>query len=218
MVAALIKGLFLGILLAISVGPIIFAIIKQSINYGHKAGYVFVAGVSLSDITLLVICNFFTSFFEAVIKHQEIIAIAGSVFLISAGIYTLFFKKSEIVTDSVIPEQAFRKRDWVGAFFSGYFMNMLNPSVFIFWFAWSAAILADAASYSNPLQYRMIVFGTCLVFVLLTDLLKVALAGKLRPKLTPKNLHLINILSGIILVGFGVALIWGILQFGHQLK
>ena len=59
---------------------------------------------------------------------------------------------------------------------------------------------------------------TCLVFVLLTDLLKVALAGKLRPKLTPKNLHFINILSGIILVGFGVALIWGILQFGHQLK
>ena len=97
MVAALIKGLFLGILLAISVGPVIFAIIKQSINYGHKAGYVFVAGVSLSDITLLVVCNFFTSFFQAVIKHQEILAIAGSVFLISAGIYTLFFKKSELV-------------------------------------------------------------------------------------------------------------------------
>ena len=218
MVAALIKGLFLGILLAISVGPVIFAIIKQSINYGHKAGYVFVAGVSMSDITLLVVCNFFTSFFQAVIKHQEVIAIAGSVFLINAGIYTLFFKKAALETESVIQIQVFRKRDWAGAFFAGYFMNMLNPSVFIFWFAWSAAILADAASYSNPLEYRMIVFGTCLVFVLLTDLLKVALAGKLRPKLTPKNLHFINILSGIILVGFGIALIWGILKFGHPLK
>ncbi len=218
MVAALIKGLFLGILLAISVGPVIFAIIKQSINYGHKAGYVFVAGVSLSDITLLVVCNFFTSFFQAVIKHQEIIALAGSVFLISAGIYTLFFKKSAIETETLVQEQAFRNRDWAGAFFSGYFMNMLNPSVFIFWFAWSAAIQADAASYINPLQYRMIVFGTCLVFVLLTDLLKVTLAGKLRPKLTAKNLSFINKLSGVILIGFGVALIWGILQFGHKLK
>ena len=217
MVAALIKGFFLGILLAISVGPVIFAIIKQSINYGRKAGYVFVAGVSLSDITLLVVCNFFTSFFQAVIKHQEMIALAGSVFLISAGIYTLFFKKSVLDTE-MIQAQEFRKRDWVGAFFSGYFMNMLNPSVFIFWFAWSAAIQADAASYSNPLEYRIIVFGTCLVFVLLTDLLKVALAGKLRPKLTPKNLHFINILSGIILVGFGLALFWGILKFGHTLK
>ena len=64
----------------------------------------------------------------------------------------------------------------------------------------------------------MIVFGTCLVFVLLTDLLKVTLAGKLRPKLTTKNLSFINKLSGVILIGFGVALIWGILQFGQQLK
>jgi len=218
MAAAFIKGLFLGILLAISVGPVIFAIIKQSINYGHKAGYVFVAGVSLSDVTLLVVCNFFTSFFQVVIKHQEIIALAGSVFLISAGIYTLFFKKSAIETETLVQEQAFSSRDWAGAFFSGYFMNMLNPSVFIFWFAWSAAIQADAASYINPLQYRMIVFGTCLVFVLLTDLLKVTLAGKLRPKLTTKNLSFINKLSGVILIGFGVALIWGILQFGQQLK
>ncbi|MCX6336608.1 MAG: LysE family transporter [Bacteroidetes bacterium] len=164
------------------------------------------------------VCNFFTSFFQAVIKHQEIIALAGSVFLISAGIYTLFFKKSAIETETLVQKQAFRNRDWAGAFFSGYFMNMLNPSVFIFWFAWSAAIQADAASYINPLQYRMIVFGTCLVFVLLTDLLKVTLAGKLRPKLTAKNLSFINKLSGVILIGFGVALIWGILQFGHQLK
>ncbi len=63
MVAALLKGLALGFLLAISVGPIIFTIIKQSINYGHKAGYLFVAGVSASDITMVVICNFFTTLF-----------------------------------------------------------------------------------------------------------------------------------------------------------
>ena len=92
MVAALIKGLALGILLAISVGPVIFAIIKQSINHGHKAGYVFVAGVSTSDITLLLICNFFTSLFDTALKHQTFIAVAGSLFLIGVGIYTLFFK------------------------------------------------------------------------------------------------------------------------------
>jgi threonine/homoserine/homoserine lactone efflux protein len=38
MIAAIIKGLGLGVLLAISVGPVIFAILKQSINNGHKAG------------------------------------------------------------------------------------------------------------------------------------------------------------------------------------
>ncbi|MGR9921928.1 LysE family transporter, partial [Escherichia coli] len=57
MYPALIKGIALGLLLSISVGPVIFAIIKQSINNGHKAGYVFVAGVSASDITLVLVCN-----------------------------------------------------------------------------------------------------------------------------------------------------------------
>jgi threonine/homoserine/homoserine lactone efflux protein len=218
MVAALFKGLALGFLLAISVGPVIFAILKQSISHGHKAGYVFVAGVSSSDITLLLICNFFTSLFQTALKHQTLIAVTGSLFLIGVGIYTFFFKKVVVDEDNNLKEKIFRKRDWVAIFLSGYFMNMLNPGVFIFWFAWSAAILADSVSHPDPFQYRAIVFGTCLVFVLATDLLKVSLAGKLRPKLTVKNLHFINRLSGLILIGFGIALCWGILSFGGKLK
>lgn len=218
MVAALIKGLALGILLAISVGPVIFAILKQSIHNGHKAGYVFVAGVSSSDITLLLICNFFTSLFQTALKHQTLIAVSGSLFLIGVGIYTFFFKKVIVDEDNNLKAKVFRKRDWAAIFLSGYFMNILNPGVFIFWFAWSAAILADSVTYANPLEFRMIVFGTCLVFVLLTDLLKVALAGRLRPKLTVKNLHFINQLSGVILIGFGIALCWGVLSFGAKLK
>ena len=218
MVAALFKGLALGFLLAISVGPVIFAIIKQSINHGHKAGYVFVAGVSSSDITLLLICNFFTSLFQTALKHQTLIAVTGSLFLIGVGIYTFFFKKVVVDEENNLKEKVFRKRDWVAIFLSGYFMNMLNPGVFIFWFAWSAAILADSVTHTDPFQYRAVVFGTCLIFVLTTDLLKVSLAGKLRPKLTVKNLHFINRLSGLILIGFGIALCWGILSFGDKLK
>ena len=218
MVAALFKGLALGFLLAISVGPVIFAIIKQSINHGHKAGYVFVAGVSSSDITLLLICNFFTSLFHTALKHQTLIAVTGSLFLIGVGIYTFFFKKVVVDEENNLKEKVFRKRDWVAIFLSGYFMNMINPGVFIFWFAWSAAILADSVTHADPFQYRAVVFGTCLIFVLATDLLKVSLAGKLRPKLTVKNLHFINRLSGLILIGFGIALCWGILSFGDKLK
>ena len=218
MIAAILKGLVLGILLAISVGPVIFAILKQSINHGHKAGYVFVAGVSSSDITLLLVCNFFTSLFQTALKHQTIIAVSGSAFLIVVGIYTLFFKKVIVDEENNLKVKIFRKRDWVTTFLSGFFMNLLNPGVFIFWFAWSAAILADSVTYSNPFQYRMIVFGTCLIFVLSTDLLKVALAGNLRSKLTVKNLHFINRLSGLILIGFGIALCWGVLSFGDKIK
>ena len=218
MLAPIIKGLVLGLILSISVGPVIFAIIKQSVNNGHKAGYIFVAGVSASDITLVLVCNFFTTLFATALSHSTAIAVTGSIFLIAVGIYTLFFKK--VVTDegNNLVLKKFRKRDLAGIFLAGYFMNILNPGVFLFWFAWTAAIIGDAATTPNPAQYKFIVFVTCLLFVLLSDIAKVALAGKLRSKLTPKNLHTINIISGIILIGFGIVLCWGVLNFGDAIK
>jgi len=216
MVAPFLKGILLGLILSISVGPVIFAIIKQSINNGHKAGYLFVAGVSASDISLVLICNFFTSLFNTAISHKTSIAIAGSIFLIAVGIYTLFFKKVHTDEENNIADKKFRKRDYAAIFLSGYFMNTLNPGVFLFWFAWTAAILADSQTAEYPNEYRLIVFGTCLVFVLVSDILKVVLAGKLRSRLTARNLHYINKLSGLILIGFGIALCWGAVSLLKQ--
>ena len=45
MTDALLKGTTLGLLLAISVGPIVFMVIKQSMVNGHKGGFAFIAGI-----------------------------------------------------------------------------------------------------------------------------------------------------------------------------
>jgi len=83
MIAPLIKGLLLGLILSISVGPIIFAIIKHSINSGRRAGLSFVAGVSTSDISLVLFCNFFTGLFATALEHKNEIALAGRLFFIA---------------------------------------------------------------------------------------------------------------------------------------
>ena len=212
MIEAILKGLGLGFLLSISVGPVIFSIIKQSLNNGHKAGYAFVAGVSASDITLVLISNLFTQIFTALLDNKNTIAICGSIFLIAVGIYNVFFKKQVIKDEESPIEKRFRKRDMVASFFTGYLMNTLNPGAFLFWFVWAATIVADAKHVANPLQYRVVVFGTCLLFVLSTDIIKVIMAGKLRSRLTPNIMHRINQLSGVILICFGAALIYGIMR------
>ena len=213
MLAPIFKGLLLGLILSISLGPVIFAILKQSITNGRKAGYLFVAGVSTSDIGLLLIANIFTSIFLLVLDHKAFIAMAGAGFLLLLGLYTLFFKKIKIEYDEKGEEKVFRKRDYLGIYISGFLMNTLNPSVFIFWFAWTAAIGASAAETNNPVQYKFLVFATCLVFLLLSDLIKVALASRLRPSLTEKNLIWINRISAIIILVFSAALFWGALKY-----
>lgn len=213
MLAPILKGLLLGLILSISLGPVIFAILKQSITNGRRAGYIFVAGVSTSDITLLLIANIFTSFFLLVLDHKALIAMMGSGFLLILGLYALLFKKIKMDSDEMSEAKIFRKRDYIGIYISGFLMNTLNPSVFIFWFAWTAAIGTSALETSNPVQYKMLVFGTCLLFLLLSDLLKVALASKLRPSLNEKNLIWINRISAIIILIFSAALFIGSLKY-----
>ena len=65
---------------------------------------------------------------------------------------------------------------------------------------------------------RIIAFITCLVFVLATDILKVMMAQKIRKKLTPHNIQLLSRLNGLILLGFGIVLLWGLIYFGDKIN
>src|SRR5437870_4298359 len=127
MIAALAKGFALGLLLSISVGPVIFSVIKQSLNNGHKGGFAFIAGVSASDITFVLVCNLFTAIFESALTHEVIIGTAGSIFLIILGIYNIFFRKVAVTDEGTTEIKSMRKRELLGIFLSGYFMNLLNP-------------------------------------------------------------------------------------------
>ncbi len=210
MIAALLKGIALGFMLSITVGPVIFSIIKQSVNNGYKGGFAFVAGVSASDIALVLISQIFTELFSDLIEFKTQIGIGGSTLLIILGVYVFFFKKVKVNAEGAHIIKM-RKRDMLKIFLSGFFMNILNPGVIAFWL-----VIATSALEFNT-QYRIVMFTTCLIFVLIADGAKVLLAGKLRSKLTPHNIHIINKVSGVVLVGFGIALIIGTLFYGEKL-
>jgi len=202
MTEAILKGLALGFALALSVGPIIFTIIKQSLNSGHKGGFSFVAGVWVSDIVLVVLSNTLTVFVSALSAHSKVIAFAGSSFLVGMGVYFIFFKKVALTGVSDGNEVRFRKRDMAKAFASGFIINTLNPGVILFWLG-NATLLAA----NHSLQERIVIFSVCLLINMAADVGKVMMAGKLRSKLTLRTLIVINKISGSILIGFGIVLI-----------
>lgn len=209
--SAIIKGLAIGLMLGISVGPVIFAIIKQSISNGHKGGVAFIVGVSASDTLLVILCNFFTQIFNATGVLERVIGYGGSFFLIALGFYNFFLKKSITKDESEEIQKKLSHRDVVSIFFSGFLMNTLNPAVILFWIATSASIMVSAKNYfPYEIQYRVIVFLTCLIFTFGLDISKVFLAGKIRNRLTPHNIHIVNRISGVIFIIFGLGLLYGI--------
>ncbi|MFM2362357.1 MAG: hypothetical protein RLZZ316_1259 [Bacteroidota bacterium] len=213
MTEALLKGLTIGFILALSVGPVIFTIIKQSINNGYRGGFSFVIGVWLSDIFLVILSNFFSEWVATILQYKRTIGYIGSIFLIAMGIFFVFFKKVIVTEDNILPELKFRKRDITKIALSGFLINTLNPSVFIFWL-----LYATTTAAKHNLKERILIFSVCLLVNMLADVLKVLMAGKLRQRLTVKNITIINKLSGSILLGFGIALLYGALFLANKVN
>ncbi|MEY3060057.1 MAG: hypothetical protein RL000_1409 [Bacteroidota bacterium] len=210
MLESVIKGFGLGMILAISVGPVIFTILKQSLNNGQKGGFSFVAGVWFSDILLVFISNMFSTLVVSALEFKSTIAYIGAAFVISLGIYYLFFKKVYFGEDKNVMIVQFGKKAFTKAFMSGFLINTLNPSVMLFWL-----INATAFAASNTITERIVIFSVCLGVNILADILKVVLAAKVRHSLTPHNINIINKISGTILIGFGLAIIYGIKFLNH---
>jgi len=208
---AIIKGVGLGLILALSVGPVIFTILKQSINNGHRGGFSFVTGVWISDIVLVLVSNFFTQLVKELLEFKSMIGYIGSSFLIGMGIYYIFFKKVSLNAAETKIIQKFSKSDFTRIALSGFFINTLNPSVILFWL-----INATAFAATNTLFERVVIFSVCLVFNIIADVLKVMMAGKIRESLTPRHILLINKISGSILVIFGLVLIYGAVYLGDK--
>ncbi|HAO46816.1 MAG TPA: LysE family transporter [Ferruginibacter sp.] len=214
MVDVILKGLAIGLLLIFSVGPVIFTTIKQSINHGRRGGFSFIAGVWLSDIIWVVLSNGFSEAIKVLLDFKIPIGIAGCFFLIGMGIYFAFLKKieprrlqepTEIAGDEITPTGK-KKTNYFAIFSSGFIINTLNPAVISFWVLMAASL---ASVYS--LHDRIIIFSTCLAITILADVGKVMGAGYIGKKLSDRVILLINRISGILYLVFGLVILAGII-------
>jgi threonine/homoserine/homoserine lactone efflux protein len=186
------------------VGPVIFTIIKLRINYGLASAFYFIAGVWLSDAFWVVTANAFSGLFESLITYKKPIGITGGAFLISLGLYYLLFKKyhsQEELDKGVKIGNATHAK----LFITGFLINTLNPGVIALWFA------ATTKSLSNTYDERIVIFSICLLLNMSADFLKINLAGRLRKKLTDRNIRIINKISGLMFIIFGAVLIAGVI-------
>jgi threonine/homoserine/homoserine lactone efflux protein len=203
MTEAIVAGLLLGLALVFSVGPVIFTIIKLSINYGRLSAFYFIAGVWLSDLIWVVLANYFGSLLQNLTLYKLQIGTAGGLFLIGLGVYYLFFKKFPTRAeqgDGIKIEKAAH----IPLLITGFLLNTLNPGVIALWLA------AATKALDSTLQEKITTFAICIGMNVGADVLKINLANVVSKKLNDKSIVIINKISGAMFLAFGVALIFGV--------
>ena len=200
------QAIVIVLLLTFSFGPAFFALINTGIKFGYRTGSFLALGVVMSDFFLCLLVCFLVHFGMANLLHSEkaqtFFAIIGGIILIVFGAF--FFKKQPVKTDEIIDIENQLPSPKL-MFLKGFFLNLFNPTVWLLW-------LANVTAISKTLEYSMLkmimFFSIVLGAVLLVELFKVKLAGKIKNYLTDKIMTIVNYITGSALIIFGLILIY----------
>ncbi len=208
MLESIISGIGLGIVLSFLTGPVFFALIKISIEKGFYAGMSLSAGVLVSDILFVALTIYGSSFIALESTYRLQIGIAGSIILLSIGVYYLF-KKTQINYKSTTS-----KRHNTGFFLKGFFMCIFNPAVLFYWVTVSSSVISVAGKF-NPREIIPF-FASILITQFSVDAVKAYYANKLRYRIKEKTMCRLNQIAGILIIIFAFRMIYN-LVVGHSL-
>lgn len=192
------------LLLTFSFGPAFFALINTGIAHGYKTGSLLAVGVVASDFLLCLLMIFLIHFGASNFIHDEksqrFMGILAGIVLIVFG--AIHFREPIPKKDSVIEITTPSAKAMI---IKGFLLNCLNPAVWLLW-------LGNVTAVSKTLRYSVfnmiLYFSITLGLVLLVELGKVSVSGKLKQVLTPKTMYVVNVITGGLLVIFGLVLIY----------
>lgn len=201
----ILTGIPLGIFLSFLVGPVFFVLLETSAVKGFRAAMVFDLGVVLADVLFISVAYFSSYRLIQTIKNDPAIFIFGGIMMLTYGIISFIKLKKVSKKVDEVPVDELIKKNYLGLFFKGFFLNFINVGVLLFWFM----ILITIGPKLELETSRMITFfSTVLLTYLVVDIGKVLLAKQLRSKMTPVNILKIKKLISIVLVIFGLTLMF----------
>lgn len=196
----LIEGMILGLTLAIMLGPALFTLIQTSIHRGLYRASVLAIGIFLSDLTLVWLCFVGATQILGNSRNGIVFGITGGIILMIFGVVT-YLRKSHIAENVIEPIKKPGPATYV---FKGFFLNIANPFVWLFWM--SVMVTVSARYGAGAFDTKLFFIGT-LSTIFFSDMLKVFVAHQLKRYLKPKFLIALNHAVGILLVVFGIFLV-----------
>ncbi|WP_298515171.1 LysE family transporter [uncultured Kordia sp.] len=202
---AVLYGLFLSF---VAIGPIFFLLLEISITKGFRSALAFDLGAIFADIIFIVFAYYSTSGLIEKIKDDPNLIIFGGLILCAYGVISYIktaksFRK--IIREHYnVDTNTNTKKNFIGLFIKGFFLNFINFGVLAGWIV----AIATASKLTGDTKFGLFIFiSTILVTLLVMDILKIMLAKKLKNKMTPRFIFKAKKWVSIIIIVFGVVMI-----------
>lgn len=193
-----------GIILAFTIGPVFFVLLETSATKGFRSALIFDLGVILADMVFILLAFYSTNKLVDKLKDDPNFVIFGGVLLVTYG--TISFVKTSKSFRSIVREYhkvELEKNAFGKLFIKGFLLNFINIGVLIGWLGF-IVVGSTITESSNGVE---IFIATMLTVYFLTDLVKIAVAKRLRNKLTPKLIFKTKKIVALAILGFGVLLL-----------
>jgi threonine/homoserine/homoserine lactone efflux protein len=203
----IINGIEFGLVLALLVGPVFFTLLQTSIERGFWSGVRVAIGVSMSDALYVLVCFFGLSTTVTRPGVAFYMGVIGGMILLVFGAYYLFVKSRG---DSLTGSRLGTVRSPMMYVLKGFLINTMSPLVPIFWIGAASVATIDLA-YTGTASFWLFFVGV-LGTILVADITKAYLAGRLQAWITPRSLMIMNLAVGAAMVFYGIRLIYTSLQ------
>ncbi len=204
MINDILSGIPWGVFLSFMIGPVFFILLETSIIKGFRAALVFDLGVVLGDIVFITIAYLGSYRLITSLKDNSALFMFGGILMLAYGVISYIALRKEKKIDTHKIDTEIIKKDYLGLFIKGFFLNIINIGVLGFWLA---VIISVGPKLEMQNSRMLTFFVTVILSYLLIDCIKIVLAKQLKTKMTPKNILKIKKIISIVLMVFGVALI-----------
>ncbi len=201
MIGYLLQGIALGFVSGISPGPLFGLLISQTMKGGWRAGICTVLAPLLTDFPIILLFVFVLSHVPAVVLHG--MSIIGGLFVIYLGYETVQSGMKGSTEEVAGKAEEIPKHVMLKAATT----NLLNPHPYLFWATVGSTLLLQGFAkdgISAPVGF-LIGFYTLLVRV---KIVMVLLLSWGRNWIRGKTYHRLLIVSGLLLTGLGLLLVW----------
>lgn len=196
---AFLKGIVIGLLVALPSGPVGFICLRRIFTYGKTVGFISGIGTSLGDAIYAFVAAFsVTTLAVAVPGSQLWIQLGGGIILVVFGINIAISKPAD---HNDIRELSTHKI--IGSFFSALGLTLANPSI-IFSFAALFAGLGFTGTSDNW-TFAGTLSGGIFLGASASWFLVSRLENTFRTKMNETGLRWVDIIIGCTVIGFGLS-------------